>query len=57
MFILLLYNISINKFNKKEAGIALISTFLTASVANAIRRRLTSKAAKVIRNTCVIIYN
>jgi hypothetical protein len=42
---------------EKEAGIALILTILTASVVNAIKRRLTSKAANVIRNTYVIIRN
>jgi hypothetical protein len=42
---------------EKKAGIAPISTFLTASVANATRRRLTGKAAKVIRDACATIRN
>jgi hypothetical protein len=42
---------------EKEAGIAPISTILTASVANATRRRLTSKAANVIRDAYAIIRN
>jgi hypothetical protein len=42
---------------EKEAGIAPISTILTASVANATRRRLTSKAANIIRDAYAIIRN
>jgi hypothetical protein len=42
---------------EKKAGIALISTILIASVVNTTRRRLTSKAANVIRDACAIIRN
>jgi hypothetical protein len=42
---------------EKKAGIALILTILTASVVNAIRRRLTSKAANVIRDAYATIHN
>lgn len=42
---------------EKEAGIAPISTILTANVANATRRRLTGGAANVIRDACTTIRN
>jgi hypothetical protein len=42
---------------EKEAGIPPISSVLTAQIANAIKRRLTGRAANTIKNACASIRN